>query len=200
MGGMKITKTGDWAKGYRALDNRIRRAAVSQGIREQLTFFKGKVSEAFETSGQSNGRPWPSNKNGGKPFEGSTIAKAVQFNHPPGALKGYVYIPLGFKFRSMGKGSKGSSMRALMAHENGAIISVPVTAALLRTLHGLRRAGKITSSGSGQKLQVGGTLIIRLPRRSFLADTLAAHGGEKARTRMVRSLHVHMSAGWMKTQ
>lgn len=190
---IKITKTGSgWEASRRALDHKLRRAATSVAVREQLRFFQGKVGEAFTTAGASNGKPWPATSTGKQAFDGSTVARAIRVNHPPGALRGYVYIPAGFRFR----GGKQPAIRALIAHEFGTTYSVRVTAKLLRALQAKRRAEGSTRS-TGQRLQVGGAMVVTIPRRSFLVDTLAAHGGDLARRRFIDSLvHELGKLGW----
>lgn len=178
------------AAATKALDKRTVSRAMSSALRVQVQAFKGHVEQAFATAGGSNGRPWQPNANGGTPFDGSSVQQAVRVNLPPGALRGYVYIPRNFRFR----GGKDTAFRALVAHEEGRVISIRVTAKMLAYLAATRKAG--TQGRTGQKLKVGSVLVVRLPRRSFLVDTIVAHGGDKARRQFIRDMHEALGPGW----
>jgi hypothetical protein len=187
-----IKLTGDWDLAHKAVSRQAMRRAVSGAIKLELGFMRERVVDAFTTAGQSNGRPWEPTKHGTKAFDGSTIPDQVKVNHPPGALTGYVYIPRSAKFK---RGGKGDTMRALMAHEYGAVISIPLTPRMLRAMHARARDSG-TAGRTSEKATVGGVLVVRLPKRSFLVDTLAAHGGDESRGRMVRELSRSLPLGW----
>lgn len=178
------------AAAMKALDKRTLSRGMSAALRVQVQTFKGHVERAFATAGASNGKPWQPNTDGGTPFEGSTVQQAVRTNLAPGALRGYVYIPRNFRFR----GSKDTAFRALVAHEEGRVISIRVTAKMLAYLAAHRKAG--VKGRTGQKLKVGSVLVVKLPRRSFLTDTLVAHGGDKARRQFLTDLQQAMGPGW----
>lgn len=187
--GISIKPKGDFRRAMTAVDPVHARQAIERALDAELEYLRAKVVEAYETAGASNGRPWPPNKDGRKPFDGSTVVKYVKAKRR--GLKGEVFVPHGARFRN------GAQMtRVLAAHESGMVIAIPVTERMLRGLHAKLRAQPGGGTRSGNRLRVGDTMLIRLPRRSAFADTLDVQT-ERTPERFRRKMLVRLAPlGW----
>lgn len=174
---MATKKVGDWSKAGKLmrLMSRGTATAIKKAAADEAEYFRKKVVQAFDTSGKSNGITWKANKattltskSGTKPLiDSGDLKRAIEVHKKGGDY--FVGIRSGKQHRD------GRPLDQIATtHEFGKILAVRITAKMLRFLHA--NADRIgLGKGSGGQLAVGKTLMIEIPKRSFLQSTADAH-------------------------
>jgi len=188
MAGKKI---GDWQKARRLLPqvDRAYRVALMEAVEQEAQYFVRKVKTCFKTSGKSNGAKWAPNspltigrKGSSKPLINSgdlmgaiTVKKVA----PRVFLAG---VPSNVRTKD------GKSMVSIgQVHEEGRVIVMKITPKMHRfVMASLNKLGGKKGGGTGA-FRPGGTLVIKIPQRSFLQSTKDAHFQDSATERRVKN-------------
>ena len=200
-----IIKVGDWSAAFKITSGMSARFkhAMDKAVHKEAQNFRNKVLQAFRSSGKSNGKPWRKNepwtikrKKSSKPLidKGDLYGSIVVI--PVQESTYFIGVP------NNARSHKGAKLtRVGSVHEFGQVITMTVTAKqFYYIMHLIRKygsSGKKPSSGS--KVKIGGTLIIRIPERSFLRDTLKEHFKPADVEARVMG-HVTQQMGWAPGQ
>lgn len=177
---LKVVRVGDWGAAMnltRGMAGRFNRA-MDQAVHQEAQNFRKHVLKAFKTSGNSNGKPWQKNepwtikrKRSSKPLidKGDLFGSIVTMKVGDSAY--FVGVP------NNARSYKGEQLTKIgEVHEFGRVITMTVTKKqFYYIMNLLKKFGNTGKKSSGKKLRIGGTLIIRIPERSFLRSTMDAH-------------------------
>lgn len=196
---VKVKKVGQWDKLRKVLPqvDEDYKKAQTQAVEKEALLFAKKVDEAFKTSGGSNGKKWAPNsrstiaiKGSAKPLINSGDLRSSITVKNVGADKFFAGVPNNVRSKN-----GGQMVNIGEVHEFGKVIVMRITKkqhafvmANLAKLGGGRRGG-------GGSFRVGGTLVIKIPQRSFLGATMEAHFTErKSRSRIKRRISAKLRA------
>lgn len=203
-------KVGDWAKARAVLpgfDHFYRQAEI-QSVRKEAEHFVRMVNRAFKTSGKSNRVTWAPNSN---------FTKRMKRSSKPlidtGDLKKSVrMIPAGpgMFFAGVPNNARGKNGKSLIPigkiHEFGKVIVMRITQKQHRFFMAKLKEmgmGGARGGGGGGGFRPGSTLVIRIPKRSFLVSTKEAHFDDlKSQRRIKRRISEDMrkKVGTLRSQ
>ena len=191
-------KIGDWSKARKVLPgfDRLYKEAETMAVRQEAEYFRRMVLKAFKTSGASNGKAWAPNsastkraKRSSKPLvnTGDLMGSVTMIDAGPASF--FVGVPNKAKSKD---GSKLVSIGAV--HEFGKVIVMQITKKQHRFFMAkMNEMGGGGGGGGGGGFRPGATLVIKMPRRSFLVDTKKAHfDGGKSQRRIKRRIAKRM--------
>lgn len=154
------------------------RRALHAAVKEESNEFLEHAKRCIHTSGKSNKTRWAKNtaqtrmhKRGAKPLvDSGALLKSMR-------LQKLAYGKYGIVF----KGSKGVSAAEMtkraMMHEHGGIITQTLTREQQQAilLKNREASGKKKRSRNKGGFKVGGVMVTKIRKRSFLASTKRAH-------------------------
>ncbi len=176
---MTAKRIGQWRAARKAMSPALpfkANKAMNLAVLQEAQYFRKKVVESFNTSGSSNGKVWTPNKSSTSRSKGSSkplIDKGDLRNSITIISKGaaaFVGVPNNKRHRD------GQELVDIAStHEFGKIIAVTITPKMLAFLHANADRLGLGSGSGGGSLAVGKVMLIDIPKRSFLQDTLDAH-------------------------
>lgn len=181
--GSSVRKFGDWEKARRVLPgfDQFYKEVEIEAVKKEAEYFRRMVLRAFKTSGGSNGKTWAPNsdftkraKGSSKPLvnTGDLMGSVTIVDAGPGEF--FVGVPNNARSKN---GGKLVSIGAV--HEFGKVIVMQITkkqhSAFMAKLKQLGMSSGRRGGGGKGKFRPGATLVIKIPKRSFLNDTKEAH-------------------------
>lgn len=198
-----IYRKGNWNQVQKALAAASSVLATGQAFEKALLkeayLMQRKMKQAIKTAGESNKQPWAPNAPSTVTIKGSSKPLIDR-----GDLRNSISVVEHDKMIFIGipnnaRGRNGQDLVSVAAtHEFGHTFAIKVTQEMRdAVLIKLAKGDQSKPFSSKGKLVVGNTMIIRLPRRSFVGDTMDAHfSSEDVANRLLKRVALALGGPW----